>query len=114
MIYYGIETKWRFPDKPAIQIGRAGLAKLPGNYIAELKLDGWRCVVERAATGWSFTSRHKQPIPISRDLAATIAATLDNLPAGTILDGEWIGRRPSCREEALWLFDVLAIGDRQL
>ena len=40
---------FRYPDKPSSQLARAGLADLPKLYIAELKLDGWRCVIESRA-----------------------------------------------------------------
>lgn len=101
---------FRFPDKPATQLSRSGLADIGGGYLAQLKMDGWRCVVERTATGLTFTSRHNKPIPIGGELAEAIGDALRGLPVGTILDGEWLARRPAARDEALWLFDAMQIG----
>jgi ATP-dependent DNA ligase len=105
---------FRYPDKPAATIARAGLEQVEPGYIAELKYDGWRTVIERHGSGLTFTSRHKRAIPISKALAAELADKLRHLPAGTLLDAEWVCRRPSCREEAIYIFDIMQHGEEQL
>jgi ATP-dependent DNA ligase len=105
---------FRYPDKPIHQIARERLDDVPGDYFAQLKMDGWRCVVEVATNGLVFTSRHNKPIPISRELSNEVAAMLRMLPVGTVLDGEWVARRPACRDEALWLFDMMQHGSTGL
>jgi ATP-dependent DNA ligase len=105
---------FRYPDKPVAQLARHGLCGLPETYIAELKLDGWRCVIERTAGGLSFTSRHNKPIPLTAELEAELEEMLFHMPAGTILDAEWLARRPSCRSESLWLFDIMQLGSLAL
>ena len=104
---------FRYPDKPSSQLARAGLADLPKLYIAELKLDGWRCVIERTIAGLTFTSRHNKPIPISDALADELlwVADLAKLPEGTLLDAEWLARRPAARHESLWIFDIMQFGE---
>jgi ATP-dependent DNA ligase len=101
---------FRYPDKPAREISRQGLAILQDRYLAQLKMDGWRCVIERTPGFVTFTSRHGKPIPISREVAEPVTGRLLELPIGTILDAEWLARRPSCHTEALWLFDLMQYG----
>lgn len=104
----------RFPDKPAIELGRRGLSKLPSGLIAQAKMDGWRCVVEfidSPGVRTTYISRHKKSIPITGRVAMQIEEALAGLPTGTILDGEWLGRRPGQRDESLWLFDIMQLGD---
>jgi ATP-dependent DNA ligase len=105
---------FRYPDKPSAQLDRVGLDDLPEIYLAQLKLDGWRCVVLRTATGLTFTSRHNKPIPVSCHVEGEIGDALAHLPVGTVLDGEWLARRPACRDESLWLFDIMQYGDTAL
>ena len=105
---------WRYPDKPAAQIGRDALDDLPGNYVAELKMDGWRVVIEQTAGGLTFTTRHKKPCPVSAGLRAKLTGELAGLPVGSIVDGEWLARRPAAREESLWLFDIMRHGSIDL
>ena len=98
---------FRYPDKPLGNMAAPGLADLPEVYIAQLKFDGWRCVIERTAAGLSFTSRHNKPLPVSGDLARDWAEILAHAPIGMIIDGEWLARRPGWRSEALWVFDLM-------
>ena len=117
---------WRYPDSPSAEIHRDGLAKLPPAYMAQLKMDGWRCVIEFGDDSAAplpphrnhvtFTSRHGKPIPISLALELRFleAATNAKIMPGTILDAEWLSRRPAAREEALWVFDVMQLGDEPL
>lgn len=104
---------FRFPDKPCRQIKFAALAALSGDYIAELKLDGWRCLVHKLPSGLTFTSRHRRPIPISDSLAECMSDRLVGLPVGTLVDGEWLGRRAGV-PEGLVLFDLLQFGELPL
>ena len=103
---------FRYPDKPVGEISRQGLAILQNRYLAQLKMDGWRCVIEYTPSGVTFTSRHNRPIAVSDGLSNLFCRMLGsgNVPYGTILDAEWLARRPACRTEALWLFDVMQYG----
>jgi ATP-dependent DNA ligase len=102
---------FRYPDKPVAQLGRDGFADLPEIYLAQLKMDGWRCVIERNERAITFTSRHKKPIPISAELREQLGLVLSTLPVGTMLDAEWLARRPGYRSEALWVFDAMMVSD---
>lgn len=107
---------FRYPDSPSVQMGRAALDKMPRDYFAQLKMDGWRCVVERSHDGLKFTSRHNKPIPISSTLREHVQFLMlkHGIPVGTVFDCEWLARRPAARDEALWFFDVMQIGDQPL
>jgi len=99
-----------FPDAPGSTMHRAGLtARIEAHYFATLKWDGWRCLTIRTPDGVSFQSKTGKTLPVSPECAARVAPYLMPLPVGTILDGEWQGRRPAFRQEALWVFDAIAI-----
>src|SRR5262245_10948096 len=102
---------FRYPDKPFHTIPPSVIGSLPGEWIAQLKVDGWRCVIEVTQAGpFIYTSRHNKPIPISAECSTAFEVEVRslNVPVGTVFDGEWTARRPAIREEALWLFDVIA------
>ena len=106
---------FRFPDSPVPgNLSPQALSDLPELYIAQLKLDGWRCVISREHNRLDFISRHGKPIPISRRLTCDLATALAQLPEGTLLDCEWLARRPACRDEALWVFDIMQHGELPL
>lgn len=106
---------FRYPDSPGSTIGRAALDELPSDYIAELKMDGWRCVIEKtAAHAYRFTTRHKKPCPVSAETRLAVRDALRSLPVGSLVDAEWIARRPAAREEAIWFFDLLQWGGVEL
>lgn len=106
---------FRFPDKPATQVHREAI--VPGafdGYFATLKMNGWRTLITVTESGpFVYTSRENRPIPISpecRDRFESDLRALD-VPPGTVFDAEWVCRRPGAREEAVWLFDILRLGD---
>lgn len=106
---------WRYPDSPGSTIGRSALDDLPAGYIAELKMDGWRCVIEKtAAEAYRFTTRHKKPCPVGADTRLLVRDALRGLPVGSIVDSEWMARRPAARDEAIWFFDLLQWGGVEL
>jgi len=106
---------WRYPDAPGSTIGREALDDVPGGYIAELKLDGWRCQIEKTgAEAYRFTTRHKKPCPVSAETRLYVREALRGLPVGSIVDSEWLARRPAARDEAIWFFDLLQWGGVEL
>ncbi len=103
---------FRYPDKPTA----SGPGILPtladGEWLAQMKHDGFRCLVEWNGHTPTLTSREQKPIPASIDLRCDLIAALDGL-APMLLDAEWMGRRDGQRE-GLVLFDVLAVRGRWL
>jgi len=101
-----------------------------GGYAFEPKLDGWRCLAFHLADGGvALQSRQHKPLtPYFPEIAA---AVVEQVPCGTVLDGELVvyrggrcdfaalhGRvsgRPSLAVAASFVvFDVLTIGGRDL
>jgi ATP-dependent DNA ligase len=82
-------------------------------WIAEVKKNGWRALPitdeEGKLTLWT---RHKTLLTgPSPELKATLA---DMMPAGTILDGEFINNRTKSVKGKLYLFDILMLEGRLL
>ncbi len=103
---------FRYPDKPTPS-GPGVLADLPdGEWLAQMKSDGFRCLVDWNGDCPTFTSRERLPIPASVDLGADVIAALDGLPPLT-LDAEWMGRRDR-QPEGLVVFDLLVMEGRWL
>lgn len=102
---------WRFPDKP-LTAHLPILGQLaPREWLAQMKPDGWRALVRVEPDGGvSLTSRHREPITFGPALRSALAEVLRGLPSGTLLDGEYMGRRGR-QPEGLILFDWLAEGD---
>ena len=106
---------FRYPDKPHAMIDRSALDALDERYLAQLKMDGWRCLIEIGPRSTAkFVSRHNKALPISWDLQRRLEMALRVTGVRVLLDAEWIARRPACREEALWIFDVLELGGSRL
>ena len=102
----------RFPDKP-IMAGPAIFSSLvDGQWICQPKWDGWRCMTTVNDDGLMFATRHMKPCPVSPALSETLAPVLAKLPAGTILDGEWMARRAGNAqgEEHMVFFDLMRLG----
>lgn len=107
----------RYPDKPGSTMALEAVADLkPHLYLCELKMDGWRTVIDVRRPLSTFTSRHNKPIPITGPMAARVQEIIERcgIPDGTILDAEWIARRPACREEALVIFDMMQFGNNPM
>jgi ATP-dependent DNA ligase len=114
---------WRYPDKPKHTLSRAALVAgmfAEGDFLAEAKADGWRCLIEVAPQGVTYTSRENKPLPVSIDVREPLEAALFEalrpfVKHGTLLDAEWIARRPGARDtacgEQLVIFDLLRIGE---
>lgn len=103
-------STFRFPDKPT----KATTSVLPhledGDWLCQFKPDGWRTLVTVAEDGITLTSRHNEPIPAAPEFVTDVARSLREagMPSGTILDGEWMGRRDG-QSERLYLFDMLQL-----
>ena len=84
----------RFPDKP----WRRDPKSLPeldqkGGYIATAKYDGWRCsVVIEETFNISFWSRVNKQLPVAGEMVKAVKFL--GLPQATVLDTEWMRRRP--------------------
>lgn len=93
--------KWRHADKP-IRMPQDQLDKMDdGNYIATLKYDGYRCLIDWDGENLQFRSRRDlekggpSDHPVSDELRSEVKQFfLENeIPAGTRLDAEWLARR---------------------
>lgn len=103
---------FRYPDKPTPS-GPGVLPDLPdGEWLAQMKSDGYRCLLAWNAQCPTFTSRHAEPLPASVDLGCDVIGALDGLPP-LLLDAEWMGRRDA-QPEGLVVFDLLAYDGRWL
>lgn len=103
---------WRYPDKP--MPGTASiLADLDDGWVAEPKVDGWRCLVHRTEAGVEAWTRHRkrlgEVLGRPRDLPASIQRQLEDLSLGTVLDAEWTGPRTGMEKERLFVFDFLRL-----
>jgi hypothetical protein len=111
----------RFPDNPQ-RISPAMLARLdadpPGTWLAQPKLDGWRCVCWAPSDGsptWTYASKYGGgPRAKTPPKALTDAFERFPWPAGVAFDTEWTGPRRAGAADRLWLFDVLALGGQWL
>ncbi len=97
---------FRYPDKPVGNMSREALDALPTIYLAQLKMDGWRDVVtvhvpnvhgDGIVYNATHTSRERKTLPVTPELAGRVDELLRHVPPDTILDGEWLARRPACR-----------------
>ena len=64
-----------------------GVRNLPeaSDWLYEIKLDGYRCLAEKDASGVNLWSRRGNPFTLQ---FPAIAKAFDFLPAGTLVDGE--------------------------
>jgi len=103
---------FRYPDKP--RWATAGVLPVlkEGEWLAQFKADGWRAVVTLNPDALQLVSRHNLPLPASERLLDSAFRTLRGagIPIGSVLDGEWMGRRDR-QPEGLYLFDLLQWGD---
>jgi len=60
------------------------------DWIAELKLNGWRCLIEKTDKAMLLWTRHRKLI---HDPVEHLREPLQHLPIGTLLDGELIAYR---------------------
>ena len=106
---------WRFPDKPVDSAPAILTTLAEGEWLAQLKIDGWRCLIEWEpdGAGLTLTSRHQEPIPASADLRRELTCLLEPQRAPLLIDAEWTGRRDR-QPEGLVLFDLLGLEDEWL
>jgi len=118
-----------FPNKP-IESFKSQLPefdKTPGRYLAQQKLDGYRCMIVKnpsknlSEKSWYrkdhlFLSRRGMikggptKLPVSDELLEMVIKL--NLPDNTMLDSEWIARRTIGETpESLYVFDILWLND---
>lgn len=100
----------RYPDKPE----RSAEVVLPmmddGRHIALSKLDGWRCLTVVEDGKARFVSRALRTLPVGERITGEANRLIreGKLPNGTVLDGEWMKRRPGWDgPEMLYVFCVL-------
>lgn len=74
------------------------------NWIAEVKMNGIRCLIYSDETTNPLWTRHNT---IIKDELLNIRNQIIQLPSGCILDGELISKRPKNWEKFLYLFDVI-------
>ena len=96
----------RLPDKPwqRSESSLLDLDKTP-NYIATYKYDGWRCLVV-IDDDISFWSRHRNKLPVSAAIRRQVMSM--GLPKKTVIDTEWMDRRPGhVGEELLYIITIM-------
>lgn len=99
----------RHTDQPA-PVSPAYLRSLrDGEYLAQEKRNGWRCLTRMERGTLTFTSRHGKPLEVSGALRELLRPRLEALPSPVLIDSEWMGRRAG-QPEALVLFDLLELG----
>jgi len=78
---------WRFiePPKPML-VGDDFLEDIDGDWIAESKLDGWRCEISKEDGNISCISRRGQPQKVSDELLRHFKL----MPNGMSVDCEWL------------------------
>lgn len=102
-----IRTHWRYPDKmPEAKHERLDVFEERGDYVCQQKLDGYRLVV-MIDEEVKALSRHMKKLPVSQALLNSILEI--GLPAGTMLDTEWIKMRGGDSEK-IAILDGLYIG----
>lgn len=97
--------KWRFCDKPLEVNSLVGYED--NKYVAQAKLDGWRCIIIFNENGSIETrSRVNKSLDICSELAEALSKL--NVPPNSMLDSEWMARRPGhVGKELIYLFGVL-------
>lgn len=97
---------FRFPDKPTR--GAPGILDTlrEGDWLAQFKPDGFRCLIDWDGRRAILTSRHAKQLPVSHDLLGELAEALRHVLPGSVIDAEWMGRRDG-QPEGLYLFDLL-------
>ena len=96
---------FRYPDKPLSSSLGALDRLVEGEWLADLKYDGWRALVGWDGKDVTLTSRHRKPLPATARLLAQLRDAF-RATGPALLDGEWMGRRDG-QGESLVLFDVL-------
>ena len=93
------ELPWRYPDKPTRTYSLGAIRE--GQYLAQVKRDGWNAVVIKHDGEISVLSRHQKPLEKVTLLESIKSLDLSD---GDVLNGEWTSMREADRTEALHLF----------
>lgn len=107
---------FRFPDAPKPEPARVLSRLKDGQWIAQTKMAGWRCLVEWNGMGdVRLLSRENIPIAASLELMDEIRNWLRTfrVPKGFTLDAEYMGKFDGM-PEGLVIFDVLRNGENDL
>lgn len=92
---------WISPARPAEVFSGSSQFKALlrwGCWVAEPKVDGWRCVIIKGDGGLSFLSRQGKPLAVPASIETGV---FDSFPPDSVLDGEWVRS-----EGLLYLFDI--------
>jgi len=76
-------------------------------WVAEIKKNGWRCLVEKTGGRVTLWTRRYTTIPDLPDLKEYLT---EMLPEGILLDGELIDRRTKDIKGLWYAFDILYLG----
>jgi len=101
--------KYLYPCKPnplSPESRYFGLLDNDVRWIAEVKKNGWRCLVEKSAGKVVLWTRHGTQIP---EPVPELRESLRGLPDDTVLDGEFVHYRTRTVKGALYLFDILSL-----
>jgi len=123
-------NRWRCADKP-FEISFEELRRIEqderGEYIATMKLDGYRTLVDFTNKNPIAFSRKETPSihPVNKSLEEAMLQFMEenNLPEGSRIDGEWCARRKGARsglsslspgQEQIVIFGVFYLGKEWL
>lgn len=96
---------WRFPDKPTTSSPGVLPMLKDGDWLCQIKFDGWRCLARWDGRDLTFTSRERKALPVSANMVKALYDAVHELPP-CLLDGEWMCRRDN-QPEGVRLFDIL-------
>lgn len=95
-----MSLRWRYPDKPNRTFSLRHIRE--GDFMAQVKRDGWNAVIIKDNDKISVLSRNRNPLDVSPFmLEALNNLKLDN---GDVINAEWTGRRKADRIEFMYLF----------
>lgn len=105
-------ANFRFPDIPSREIHPSFLEQMKeGEWIATLKLDGWRCLVEAKDGTFTYRSRVGKPIILPDKVRIPFEEFVTNfqktMPLDVIMDCELTGNRRSGDAQAIFILDLL-------
>lgn len=98
-------TMKRYPDKPTRCTAVVLPALVDGDWLAQLKYDGWRCQIAWDGRSVKLTSRRMTAIPATARLREALRSVLSVVPPA-VLDSEWMSRRDR-QPDSVRLFDLL-------
>lgn len=107
------ELSWRFNDMP-IMSRPSLLASMPAaDWVAQLKMNGWRAWIRWDGTTLSVISRHRKAIKVNPAvMARTVRMFREAAIEPCLIDGEYMGKRDKAVAlvtEGFWFFDLLEL-----